>query len=90
MVNLFLNYTIRNNSRFDQTKIGLSLRVQVVVTAFSFAGREEDEEEDDSRGKNIGPTATKIPASTMTPIATRSPTKTASDPMIGGPIKKPQ
>jgi iron complex outermembrane recepter protein len=24
MVNLFLNYTIRNNSRFDQTKIGLS------------------------------------------------------------------
>jgi iron complex outermembrane receptor protein len=24
MVNLFLNYTIRNNTRFDQTKIGLS------------------------------------------------------------------
>jgi iron complex outermembrane receptor protein len=24
MVNLFLNYTIRYNTRFDQTKIGLS------------------------------------------------------------------
>ena len=24
LVNLFLNYTVRNNTRFDQTKIGLS------------------------------------------------------------------
>ena len=55
------------------------------VTASSFEVRDVD-----CKGKKIGPTATMIPQSTMTPIAWRSPIMTASDPIIGGPVKKPQ
>ena len=55
------------------------------VTASSVEDRDVD-----CRGKKIGPIATMIPQSTITPIAWRSPIMTASDPIIGGPVKKPQ
>jgi hypothetical protein len=60
-------------------------KIQAPVVTASFEDRDVDR-----KGKKIGPTATMIPQSTTNPIAWRSPIMTASDPIIGGPVKKPQ